>query len=94
MSWKLNKFPPGNKQALIDMYLELPNTPQNIPWSDEKEQEVQYFQNKIIDMKETAVVISTKQMANSVCNSVNILNTPENQRLLHSLQDESQSEDE
>ena len=44
-------------------------------------------------MKETAVAISTKQMENSVCNNVNILNTPENQRLLHILQDESQSED-
>ena len=34
--WKLNKVPPGNKQALIDMYLELPNPPNIIPWSDEK----------------------------------------------------------
>ena len=42
-------------------------------------------------MKETAVTISTKQMENSVCDYVNILNTPENQRLLHSLQDEYQS---
>ena len=44
-------------------------------------------------MKETSVAISTKQMENSVCNNANILNTPENQRLLHILQDESQSED-
>ena len=44
-------------------------------------------------MKETAVEISTKQMANSVCNNCNLLNTPEKKRLLHSLQDESQSED-
>ena len=91
--WKINKVPPGNKRALIDMYLELTNPPEIISWSDEKEQEVQYFHNTGIDMKETAVAISTKQMANSVCNNVNILNTPENKRLLHSLQDESQSED-
>ena len=34
--WKLNKVPPGNKQALIDIYLELPNRPKIILWSDEK----------------------------------------------------------
>ena len=83
--WKLNKVPPGNKQALIDMYLELPNPPEIIPWSDEKEQEVKYLNNTGIDMKETAVTIPTKQMENSVCNDVNLLNTPEKQRLLHSL---------
>ena len=43
-------------------------------------------------MKETVVAILTNQMVNGVCNNVNFLNTPENQRLLHSLQDESQSE--
>ena len=90
--WKLNKVSPVDKQALIDMYLELPNLPKIIPWSDEKEQEVQDFHNTLIAMKETVVGISTKQMENSVCNNVNILNTPEKQRLLHSLQDESQSE--
>ena len=52
-------MPPGNKQALIDMYLELPNPPKAIPWSDEKEQEVQDLHNTGIDMKETAVAIST-----------------------------------
>ena len=93
MRRKLNKVPPGNKQALIDMYLELPNPPEIIPWSDEREQEVQDLYNTGIDMKETAVAISTKQMVNSVCNNVNLLNTPEKQRLLYSLQDESQSED-
>ena len=86
-------MPPGNKQALIDIYLELPNPPEIIAWSDEKEQEVQDFLNTGIDMKETSVAISTKQMENSGCNDVNILNTPEKQRLLNSLQDESQSED-
>ena len=49
--WKLNKVPPGNKQALIDMYLELPNPPKIIPWSDEKEQEVQDFHNTGINIK-------------------------------------------
>ena len=44
-------------------------------------------------MKETTVPILTKQMENSVCNNVNILNNPEKKRLLHSLQDEYQSED-
>ena len=34
--WKLNKVPPGSKQALIVMYLELPNPPEIIPWSYEK----------------------------------------------------------
>ena len=58
------------------MYLELPNPPKAIPWSDEKEQEVQHFHNTGIGMKETAVSISTKQMANSVCNNVNTLKTP------------------
>ena len=29
--WKLNKVTPGNKQALINMYLELPNPPKNFP---------------------------------------------------------------
>ena len=43
-------------------------------------------------MKETAVAILTKQMENSVCNNVNLLNNPEKQRLLNSPQDESQSE--
>ena len=45
LRWKLNKVPPRNKQALIDMYLELPNTPRIIPWHDEKEQEVQDLHN-------------------------------------------------
>ena len=49
--WKLNNVPPGNKQALIDMYLELPNPLESIPWSDEKEQELQYLHNIGIDMK-------------------------------------------
>ena len=80
--WKLNKVTPGNKQALIDMYSELPNPPKIIPWSDEKEQEVQDFHNTGIDMKETTVEISTKKMANSVCNNVNILNTPEKAKTL------------
>ena len=71
------------------MYLELPNPPKIIPWSDEKEQEVKDLHNTGIDMKETAVAILTKQMVNSVCNNVNLLNTPEKQRLLHSLQYES-----
>ena len=58
--WKINKAPPGNKQALIDTYLELPNPPEIIPWSDEKEQEVQDLYNTGIDMKETVVAIPTK----------------------------------
>ena len=86
-------MPPGNKQALLNMYLELPNPPEIIPWYDEKEQEVQDLHNTGIDMKETTVAILTKQMANIVYNNVNLLNTPEKQRLLHSLKDESQSED-
>ena len=44
-------------------------------------------------MKETEVAIFTKQMANSVCNNVNLLNTLEKQIVLHILQDENQSED-
>ena len=36
--WKLNKVQFGNKQALIDMYLELLIPPKIIPWYDEKEQ--------------------------------------------------------
>ena len=86
-------MPPGNEKALIDLYLELPNPLEIIPWSDEKEKEVQDLQNTGIDTEETAVAISAKQMAKIVCNDVNFLNNPEKQRLLHSPQDESQSED-
>ena len=59
------------------MYLKLPNHPEIIPWYDKKEQEVQDFHNTGIDMKETAVGILTKQMANSVCENTNLLNIPE-----------------
>ena len=60
VSCKLNKVPPGNKQALIDIYLELPNPPEIFQCSDEKEQQVQDLHNTGIDMKETAVAISIK----------------------------------
>ena len=43
MRWKLNKVLPGNKQALIDMYLELPNPPKIIPWSDENNKKYRIF---------------------------------------------------
>ena len=64
------------------MYLEQPNPPKIIPWSDEKEQEVQDLHNTGIGMKETVVAILTKQMVNGVCNNVNFLNTPKNSKTL------------
>ena len=41
-------------------------------------------------MKDTAVAVSTKQMANAVCNNINLLNTPEKTRLILTLNQEEE----
>ena len=41
-------------------------------------------------MKDTAVAVSTKQMANAVCNNMNLLSTPEKTRLIETLNEEEE----
>ena len=60
LKWKLNKVPPGNRQALIQMYLDAPSPPEVIPWSNEKELELRELHSTEINMKETVVAVSTK----------------------------------
>ena len=43
-----------------------------------------------IGTKDTALDVSTKQMANAVCNNVNILSTPEKTRLIETLNEEEE----
>ena len=89
----MNKVSPGNKYALINTYLQLPSPAVVIPWSEIKKQKLQDFHKNDIDMKETAVAILTKQIASRVYNNVKLLNTPEKNRLIRSLQDELQCEE-
>ena len=60
LKWKMDKVPPGNKHALIGMYLQLPSPLEDIPWLDKKERELHGLYTTDIDMKETVVAISTK----------------------------------
>ena len=63
------------------MYFEAPDHPRNIQWSDQKERELWELHNDDIDMNETDIVVSTKQISNSICSNVKLLSTPEKQRI-------------
>ena len=78
----------GNKNALLQRYFQTPNPPEISPWNELKEQELVRLRDNDIGMKDTAVAVSTKQMANAVCNNVNLLSTPEKTRLIETLNQE------
>ena len=90
LKWKQCKNMSGNKPELLNRYFETPDPEEITPWSDLQEQELLTLQDNGIEMKDTAVAVSTKQMANAVCNNINLLNTPEKKRLILTLNQEEE----
>ena len=85
LKWKQCKNLVGNKNALLERYFLTPNPQEISPWNEVKERELVRLRDNDIGMKDTAVAVSTKQMANAVCNNVNLLSTPEKTRLIETL---------
>ena len=90
LKWKQCKNLIGNKNALLQRYFETPNPQEISQWNEVKEQELVRLRDNGIVMKDTALAVSTKQMANAVCNNVNLLSTPEKTRLIETLNEEEE----
>ena len=52
-----------------------------MPWSEEQENELSTLKQETIDLKDTALVVSTNQMARGITNNIELLNTPEKEKL-------------
>lgn len=85
---KVRKIPPGNKNFLIDTYFNSPDPEEIVPWSEEQENMLSTLKREIIDMKDTALAVSTNQMARGITNNITLLNTPEKEMLRNKLNEE------
>jgi len=85
---KVRKIPPGNKNFLIDTYFNSPDPEEIVPWSEEQENMLSTLKREIIDMKDTALAVSTNQMARGITNNITLLNTPEKEMLRNKLKEE------
>ena len=90
LKWKQCKNLIGNKSVLLAQYFETLDPPDVTPWSKVQELELVRLKDNGIDMKDTAVEVSTKQMANAVCNNANLISTPEKTRLIETLNQEEE----
>ena len=90
LKWKQCKNLIGNKNTLLQRYFETPNPQEISQWNEVEEQELVRLRDNGIVMKDTALAVSTKQMANAVCNNVNLLSTPEKTRLIETLNEEEE----
>lgn len=77
-----------NKGILLDQYFEVPDPQDITPWTEVQEQELVRLKDNSIEMKDNAVAVSTKKMANVVCNIMNPLSINEETRLIESLNQE------
>ena len=75
---------------MLQQYFETPNPQEISPWNEVKEQELVMLRDNCIKMKDITIAVSTKQMANAVCNNVNLLSTPEKTRLIQTLNQEEE----
>ena len=73
---------------LLNQYFETQDPQEITQWSDLQEQELLTLKSNAIEMKDTAIAISTKQMVNTICNSINLLNIPKKTRLIQTLNQE------
>ena len=81
LKWKVRKVPPGNKRSLVTLYCTLPDPEKVVPWSEEQENELSTLKQETIDLKDTALAVSTNQMARGITNNIELLNTPEKEML-------------
>ena len=81
IKWKVRKVPPGNKQSLVDIYCNSPDPEEVVPWSEEQENALATMKQETIEMKDTALAVSTNQMARGITNNFALLNTPEKEKL-------------
>ena len=78
---KVSKVPQGNKPELVTLYCSLPEPEDIVPWSEEQENELLTLKQETIDLKDTALAVSTNQMARGITNNIALLNTPEKEKL-------------
>ena len=85
LKWKTRKTPIGNKHSLIDAYFNLPDPEEIVQWTEEQENELSELKQKIVDMKDTAVVVSINQMARGISNNISLLDKLMKERLREKL---------
>ena len=66
------------------MYVDAPN-PSIVPWTNLEDDALNALKNAEIELKDTALAVSTNQMANGIKNKVSLLKAPERRNLLNAL---------
>ena len=85
LKWELEKNPTGNRQSLLMQYFDVPDPYHVLSWYNAQESDLSKLNEENIRMRETAVEVSMNQMARGESNDVELLNSPERDKLLQSL---------
>ena len=88
IKWRLGNNGVGDEAVLLYHYFEAPDPALIIAWSTTQEQELLSLKVSILEMKETAIAISTVKIVRAVTNNINILTTPKKTRLKESLNEQ------
>ena len=84
LKWKIGKKPNSAKATLVQMYVDAPN-PSIVPWTNLEDDALNALKNAEIELKYTALAVSTNQMENGIKNKVSLLKAPERRNLLNAL---------
>ena len=66
------------------MYVDAPN-PSIVPWTNLEDDALNALKNAEIELKDTALAVSTNQMANGIKNKVRLLKSKKRRELLNAL---------
>jgi len=85
LKWKLEKNTTENRQYLLTQYFDAPDPSHVFPWYNVQEIKLLRLNEENISMRETAVAVSMNQVERGVSSNVELLNSPERDKLLQSL---------
>jgi hypothetical protein len=76
LKWKKVKPTSQRKNDLIQAYVDAPKPPIKIAWKRSEQAKLDALLEQNVDVRETALGVATKQMANAVTNNLANLDTP------------------
>jgi predicted transglutaminase-like cysteine proteinase len=88
--WKYGKPMNGNRDELIKLYFQ-----QKLPvaaeeWTQDDEEELKRLKDPLIPLRETAMGVKSRQLANAVSNNIQYLSPQTKQKLRSALEDDSE----